>query len=97
MIENMLRHRYQELRSKAGYAAETWYNTGRVYHQLSLHKFAIRCYQRCFVLLDGEPEDLARVDQLSLRRACAYNLHLCYCHAGNFPMAQKVLFQHICV
>lgn len=90
--------RYQRLR---GDCQETFYNIGRMLHQMGMLAKAVYFYER--VLYDAETPLVRREDEQSgeiimeqaarydLRRSAAYNLALIYDTSGNRALAREIL------
>lgn len=89
--------KYQMLRKEhdgAEYEAETWYNLGRGFHQISIFKLAFPCYERCLELLRDYDD---RPDRTALKRACAWNLQLLYATVRNYKAAQEIIDMYLVI
>lgn len=80
---------YQQLRSKTA-LQETYYNLGRITHQMNLLPSAIHYYK--LVL-----ETPAPVEAFDLKREAAYNLSLLYRASNSFDLARYYIQKYIVI
>ncbi|MFH4984089.1 hypothetical protein AB6A40_010798 [Gnathostoma spinigerum] len=95
-------NRYEKLR---GPCQESFYNVGRMFHQMNILPMAIHFYQKCLeaevpriVVVDNETgtESIGQADRYDLRPLAAHNLALIYEGSGNIHMAYQ-LMEKYCV
>ncbi|MCP9262602.1 RNA polymerase Rpb7 protein [Dirofilaria immitis] len=96
-------NRYQQLR---GDNQETYYNIGRMFHQMNILPLAMYFYEKCLktdipkiVITDeatGE-EFTSEAEEYNLQPMAAHNLALIYLASGNQYVAQNLLEKYYCV
>ncbi|XP_015178066.1 PREDICTED: general transcription factor 3C polypeptide 3 [Polistes dominula] len=86
---------YAQLRGEDG-RHETYYNTGRLFHQIGMFPSAIHYYK---LVLHTDPGELVKQHEelLHLKREAAFNLHLIYLQSENFQLARMYLEDYITV
>eukprot|EP00930_Biecheleria_cincta_P095126 TRINITY_DN87149_c0_g1_i1.p1 TRINITY_DN87149_c0_g1~~TRINITY_DN87149_c0_g1_i1.p1 ORF type:complete len:1138 (-),score=179.40 TRINITY_DN87149_c0_g1_i1:59-3472(-) len=85
--------------------AETAYNYGRFFHQLSINNLAVESYESALELLedicvpgDGdtqEPQQQLRTDLKAIRHSAAFNLASILRAQGAFSLASELLWRHV--
>ncbi|XP_034177242.2 general transcription factor 3C polypeptide 3 [Osmia lignaria lignaria] len=87
--------KYSQLRGKNG-EQETYYNMGRVFHQIGLLPAAVHFYK---LVLTKDPGDLIEKNShlLDLKKEAAFNLHLIYLQSENYLLARMYLENYITV
>ncbi|VDO39914.1 unnamed protein product [Onchocerca flexuosa] len=96
-------NRYQQLR---GDNQETYYNIGRMFHQMNILPLAMYFYEKCLkadipkivitVEATGE-ERTVEAEEYNLRPMAAHNLSLVYLASGNNYVARNLLEKYCCV
>uniref|UniRef100_A0A8R1TWZ5 Uncharacterized protein n=2 Tax=Onchocerca TaxID=6281 RepID=A0A8R1TWZ5_ONCVO len=96
-------NRYQQLR---GDNQETYYNIGRMFHQMNMLPLAMYFYEKCLkadipkivitVEATGE-ERTVEAEEYNLRPMAAHNLSLVYLASGNHYVARNLLEKYCCV
>ena len=107
--QGILFQKKQELVTNS-YFPEVYYNFGRAQHQLGIVALAFSNYLKRLELLDemdrlrgmqatlaGTSPEEERLDHLTIKRTCAYNLQLLLCAAGNFGQAKRVVDKYLVI
>ncbi|VBB26755.1 unnamed protein product [Acanthocheilonema viteae] len=96
-------NRYQQLR---GDNQETYYNIGRMFHQMNILPLAMYFYGKCLkidipkvVVTDEATGDECAVEaeEYDLRPMAAHNLALIYLASGNHYVARNLLERYCCI